>query len=156
MKSAKLIMFTAVLLIVLAPLAYLALWWPTRRHVARRDRLEASVEYMTPLHREYRDGDYAHAKAAMLEVVRHLEEYEAESINQGRGEFRNEDAMLAYVRLARLEEKHGGAQAAQFMRDAVERCAMVKWRRGQGGGRWPKCEASYLRDAVDKLDANIR
>ena len=155
MRTTKLLLSAAALLIILAPLAYLALWWPTRKKVAQLDRLGRSVAYTKPLYREYREGGYAHAKAAMLEVVRHLEEYEAESIGRD-GEFRNEDAMLAYVRLANLEAKHGGSQGAEFMREAVARCERLRWRKGQGGSWRRGCDEPTLRGLVEQLDANFK
>ena len=63
--------------------------------------------------------------------------------------------MLAYARLATLEDKHGGARGAEFMREAVARCERLKWRKGQGGGWRLGCDEQTLRGMVEQLDANL-
>jgi hypothetical protein len=153
MKTIKLLKFMAALLVCFTAGAYAAQWWPKRTHPELR-RLGESVEYTTPLYRQYRNGDYVRAKAAMLEIVRHLDEYEAESARRG-VEWGNTDGMWAYARLAKLEAKHGGAQGAEFMREAAARCERLKLREGQRG-RWRRCDESYLRGEVDRLDVNIK
>lgn len=128
----------------------------TKREGPELRRLGESVAYTQPLYRQYREGDHARAKAAMLEVVRHLDEYEAESARRGADyALSNEDAMMAYVRLAKVEEKHGGTQAREFMREAVARCERLKGR-GEPVARYRRCEEPYLRDQADRLDANIK
>lgn len=154
MRPTKLLLTTAALLILLGPVAYVALSWSAQMHPELR-RLRDSVEYTEPLYREYRDGDYAHAKAAMLKVVSHLEEYEAVSLSRG-VEYHNTDVMLAYVRLANLEAKHGGSQGKEFMREALARCERLKRRKGRGGNWRRTCDEPTLRRVVELLDANIK
>lgn len=154
MKTIKLLRFTAALLVCFTAGAYAVQLWPKRMHPELR-RLGESVTYTAPLYRQYRDGDHAQATAAMLEVVRHLDEYDAESARRG-VQYRNTDAMLAYVRLAKLEAKHGGARGAEFMREAVARCERIKWRGGEAGGWRYGCDEATLHRHVDGSDVNIR
>lgn len=153
MKTIKLHRFTAALLVCFTAGAYAAQLWPKRMHPELR-RLGESVAYTKPLYREYRDGDYGRAKAAMLEVVRHLDGYGAESAWRG-VEWDNVDGMWAYVRLAKLEARHGGAQGAEFMREAVARCERLKQDTAPAA-RWRRCDESHLRAEVDRSDANIK
>lgn len=148
MKTTKILGFVA-LLVGFAG-GYCAVKGLFRSRPDEVSRLGRSVEFTRPLYAEYAAGDYARARGAMLAVARHLDDYEAESARRGVA-FHNVDGMMAYVRLAKLEEGRGrgGEARAAYASEAAARCERLRaaggWRRG--------CEESSLRAEVDRTDA---
>ena len=149
MKTMKLLRFAAALLVGFAAGAYAVRLLPKSQPAELR-RLGESVEFSKPLYAQYSAGDYEQGRAAMLALVSHLDEYAAESERCGVSYY-NADAMMAHVRLAKLEEGRDGAARADFMREAVARCERLR-----AAGGWRRaCDESYLRGEVDRSDALI-
>jgi hypothetical protein len=93
----------------------------------------------------YRLGTYENAKRLLLQNVRLLDEMSHSSDHYIGGDSSATDAVISYVRLAKLEEKRGGDEDG-FMREAVARCErLARWKAG--------CSANSLRDFTDKMDA---
>ena len=97
------------------------------------------------VYRQYHDADHAAAKAALLEHVRFLDQLGAESSEQGKGPYAV-DAMISYVRLAKLEEKNNGIGKAEYMREAAARCERLKQ-------KWGDCSVERLRRQADQMDS---
>ena len=148
MRKMKLLRFTAALLVGFTAGAYAVRLTPKSEHPELR-RLRESVELTAPLYRQYRAGDYAQAKEALLTLARHLDRYDAESPEPGLSPYAG-DAMMTFARLAKLEERQGAAAAAgEYMREAVRRC---EWIEGLSR-RARHCSETYLRDSVVRTDA---
>jgi hypothetical protein len=93
----------------------------------------------------YRLGTYENAKRLLLQNVRLLDEMSRGSDRYVGGDSSATDAVISYVRLAKLEEKVGGDEDG-YMREAVARCErLARWKVG--------CSENSLRDFTDKMDA---
>lgn len=93
---------------------------------------------------QYRNADYQTAKQALLEH-RHLLDQMSHAAPRPLNPYAV-DAMLFTVRLAKLEEKHAGKEAPQYLQEAVMRCAKVGW---------AKCSEAKLHLTVDQIDAAV-
>ena len=95
-------------------------------------------------YKQYRTGDYATAKAALLDFIRYLEE-QMRDPSYAHIEAAKSDIMTAYVRLAKLEEKNNGAEKESYMQQAVARCQQLKIK--------GDCSPQTLRKRIDDFDA---
>jgi len=108
-------------------------------------KLASRVAHSEHVFHLYQHGDYATAKAALLDLVRIYDEarYEKKSPDDSSEAV---DAMLTFVRLAKLEEKNNGSQREEYMREASARCARFRL-------KWNNCSEEALRREVDRMDA---
>jgi len=97
------------------------------------------------VYRQYHNADYATAKAALLDHIRSLDQLSAESGDKSNNPHAA-DAMVSYVRLAKLEEKNRGGGKAEYMREASARCERLN-------RRWGDCSEEQLRRRVDQMDS---
>jgi hypothetical protein len=145
MKTIKLIAATLALAV-----GFTAGFYAVRKVTKREDpelrRLRESVEVSAPLQRQYREGDYARAKEALLALASRYDGFDAESDNPLNPYAA--DAKMCYARLAMLEERHGRSGDAA-MGEAVRRCERLK---SLGGRQWD-CSAEFLRAEVARTDA---
>jgi len=105
-------------------------------------RLETATERGEYVFRLYFTADYAIARAEILDYIRLLDRFASQSNDTVRN-CHYDNGMLWYVRLAKLEEQNGGANAAEYMREATTRCARLPW---------PDCSEDELRRQVDRMD----
>lgn len=118
-------------------------------------KIECSFEASRRAYRTYRTADYRTARAALFDDVRRLDELSKDNaltrkMNGGAevpvGNPFASEAMMGYVRLAKLEEKNGGGGATMYMAEAVRRCERM----------WPQapiCGDAGLRQMADQMDA---
>jgi len=94
-------------------------------------------------YKQYKTGDYASAKAALLYFI----DFNKQLIASGSAEEKTytADIMISYVRLAKLEEQHGGPDMEKYMAEAGSYCKQVKFKN-------ETCSAESMRKAVDLLD----
>lgn len=83
------------------------------------------------------------AKLAIVEHLSYLDSLSRESADENRNPFAS-DAMVWCVRLAKLEERDRGPNAAEYMRQAVERCK----KRGMAD-----CSESGIREIAERMDS---
>ena len=94
-------------------------------------------------YRAYKTADYATARAALLDFAQWLDKA---SSDPNATDAVRDDAVLSYVRLAKLEEKEGHtAEQTAYMKQAVARCQSKKQ---QMGG----CAEERLRRITDQVD----
>lgn len=115
------------------------------RTASDREKLAVIAALSRDVYRQYHSGDDAGAKATLLAHVRLLERAEAESDPQNNNPYAV-DAMISYVRLAKLEEKNKGGGKARYMREASVRCERL-------GLKWGDCSEEVLRRSVDRMDS---
>ena len=137
---------TTVALVVGFTAGFYAVGKMTKREDPELRRLRESVERSAPLERQYREGDYARAKEALQSLISHYDRMDAESA--GRANPYAADAVACYARLSVLEQKNGGAGAAE-MGEAVRRCERLR----ELGGRPRNCSEEHLRAEVARADA---
>jgi hypothetical protein len=94
-------------------------------------------------YRQYKTADYTTAKAALLDYINYLDRL-AET-DPTLKEMLMSDAMVSYVRLAKLEEKNRGSEGARYMTEAASRCGKLRI-------KWGNCAAETLRTKVDAID----
>ncbi|HLL74487.1 MAG TPA: hypothetical protein VK421_04425 [Pyrinomonadaceae bacterium] len=145
MKTIKLIAATLALAV-----GFTAGFYAVRKVTKREDpslrHLREAVEMSAPLHRQYREGDYAQAKEALLALASRYDSFDAGSATPLNPY--SADAKMCYARLAMMEERHGRSGEAA-MGEAVRRCERLK---SFGGHQW-NCSAEYLRAEVARMDA---
>lgn len=107
-----------------------------------RAKLAQAVKRGDQTFHQYFNADYSTAKTAALDYIRFLDQASAESANPLRNPYRP-DAMIWYVRLAKLEEKNHGSEQAGYMREAVARCQKL----GSAD-----CSEERLRRDADRTD----
>ena len=94
-------------------------------------------------YRQYKNSDYATAKGALLDYITFLDRFA--DTDPTLSNTRMADAMVSYVRLAKLEEKNHGPDAAHYMTEAVSRCGKLNVKMGN-------CSPESLRTSVDRID----
>lgn len=94
-------------------------------------------------YKQYQTADYDTGKAALLDFIEFLKGL----IASGSAESRTYtiDVMISYVRLAKLEEKHGGADKEKSMAEAALVCKQLNFKDTD-------CSDKSMRELVDKLD----
>lgn len=90
--------------------------------------LKEAAEHGENAYRQYRTGDYATAKEALLNYVRYLEGKVADP-SSTLGETAKADLMINYARLAKLEERNNGPEREVYMQKAVAMCQQLKVQR---------------------------
>ncbi len=110
-----------------------------------RQKLAEATARNEEVYRQYHDADYQTAKAALLGHIRFLDRLSAESADQSSNPYAI-DAMVSYVRLAKLEERNNGVGKAEYMREASARCERLRY-------RWGDCSDGELRRKVDQMDS---
>jgi hypothetical protein len=105
--------------------------------------LEETAKQSEQVFRLYLTADYVTAKESVLNHIKRLDQLSAESERPDRNPY-SADAMIWYVRLAKLEEgnKTGGNQ--EYMNEARQRCL----KRGRAD-----CSEERLLADVDRMDA---
>ena len=98
------------------------------------------------VYQQYQTADYPTAKKSLLDLAHTLDGLNAESNRPNRNPH-TYDAMISYVRLAKLEERNGGASQAEFMKEAAARCEKL----GQAD-----CSEKRLRYVTDAMDGEFR
>jgi len=121
-----------------AGLVYLWIHRPT----PEQQKLVESGKQSQVVFSQYQTGDYATAKKALLENASRLDGLSAESGNSNRNPYAV-DAMMSYVRLAKLEEKNKGTAQAEYMKEASARCGRLGW---------ADCSEKRLRRDIDRMD----
>lgn len=127
------------LVAVLVVLGYLWIQRPT----LEQQKLVESGKRSQEVFSQYQTGDYTTARKALLENTRRLDGLSAES-----GKPWNPyavDAMVSYVRLAKLEEKNRGTNQAEYMKEASARCGKLGWAS-------QLCSEEKLRQVTDQMD----
>jgi hypothetical protein len=107
------------------------------------DKLAEAAARGNTVYKQYKTSDYPTAKAALLDHINFLDRTAA-SDPELANTF-NADAMLSYVRLAKLEQKNRGSDEARYLGEAISRCG----KRAVKGN----CSADALTAEVDKVDA---
>lgn len=107
-------------------------------------KLKETADRGNESYKQYRTGDYATAKAALLDFIRYLEE-QMRDASYAHAEVAKSDIMTSYVRLAKLEETNNGAEKENYMQQAVARCEQLKIK--------GDCSPQALRKRVDDFDA---
>lgn len=129
-------------LVVGAGLVYLWIHRPTpeQQKMVEIGKREQSA------YQQYQTADYPTAKKALLDLAHTLDGLNAESNRPNRNPH-TYDAMISYIRLAKLEERNGGAFQAAFMKEAAARCEKL----GQAD-----CSEKKLRYIADAMDGEFR
>lgn len=141
MRIRKLIILTVLLLATVAAGIVLVNSWKKK---SKEEKLAQSMKQSEYTYQQYRDGDYATAKTAILAHLELLNKRSGESERPVRNPY-FVDGMMWYVRLAHLEEMNNNpAGEAESMSEALSRCAKT--------GRWD-CSAEKLRREAARLDA---
>ena len=107
-----------------------------------QQKLAESIKQDEAVLEQYFTADYDTAKDAMLNHIRHLDLLSAEAADSIRNPYAA-DAKSWYVRLAKLEERNGGNEKSEYMKEACSRCDKL------GGA---DCSEGKLRLEVDRLD----
>ena len=94
-------------------------------------------------YKRYKTADYSTAKAAVLHFIEIDKEFLAASSTERRTYAA--DLTIWYVRLAKLEEQHGGPDKDTYMTQAASYCEQVHWKNDD-------CSAQTMRKAVDVMD----
>lgn len=94
-------------------------------------------------YKEYKTADYDCAKAALLYFIKFNKKLIASPTTER--QTYTADIMISYVRLAKLEERHGSSEKGAYMAQAASYCQKVNFKK-------PDCSAETLRKAVDLLD----
>ena len=110
------------------------------------DKLAESAARGNAVYKQYKTSDYQTAKAALLDYIKFLDQ--ATASDPKFANMNNEDALLSYLRLAKLEQNNNGSDEARYMAEAISRCEKGPIK-DKGNG----CSASALRAMVDKVDA---
>jgi hypothetical protein len=76
-------------------------------------------------YKEYKNGDYPTAKAALLDYVRYLEE-KLQDPAYPHAAMAKVDLTISYVRLAKLEEKNNGPGKEKYMQQAALWCERME------------------------------
>ena len=98
-------------------------------------------------YRQYRTGDYATAKTALLDYIHYLEGKMADPTFV-HVESSKADIMMNYARLARLEEKNNGPERESYMQKALAMCEQMKVKRN--------CSPLDLEAQVDAMDVMLQ
>lgn len=109
---------------------------PANNHLAE------SAQRGDAVYKQYKETDYATAKAALLDYINYLDAL-AQS-DPRMGQMCETDAMTSYVRLAKLEEMNRGADKDRYMILATQRCGRLSIKRN--------CSPESLRSMVDGID----
>ncbi|MBL8203416.1 MAG: hypothetical protein JNM09_04245 [Blastocatellia bacterium] len=120
-----------------------AMMWPAQNGSAKQQLIE-TAHISQQAYSLYRKGGYATAKAALSGHIEYLDRLTATSARPNANPAAV-DAMIFTVRLAKLEEKHGGADKAKYMQDASARCTKLQH-------PWQNCSENILRQKVDQMD----
>jgi hypothetical protein len=74
-------------------------------------------------YKQYKTADYATAKTALLDLIEFLKRLIASRSAESRTY--TIDVMISYVRLAKLEERHGGTDKEKYMAEAALVCKQL-------------------------------
>ena len=107
-------------------------------------QLKEAAERGDQAYRQYRTGDYATAKAALLNYIHYLEGKLADP-SFVHVESAKSDITMNYARLALLEMKNNGADRETYIQKAIAMCEQMKVKRN--------CSPLDLEAQVDALDA---
>jgi len=117
------------------------LWFRNPDNIERK--LAESVERSERVLDLYLNAQDDSAKLAILEHISYLDDLSRESADEDRNPFAT-DAMVWCVRLAKLEERDRGSNAAEYIRQAVERC--------KKSGR-ADCSEAGIREIAERMDS---
>jgi hypothetical protein len=109
--------------------------------------LKEAAERGEYAYRRYRTGDYATAKAALLDFVHYLEAKVADP-KSTLGETAKADVMITYARLAKLEGRNNGPEREAYMQKAIAMCQQLKIER--------KCSPLDMEAQVGVIDDMMR
>src|ERR1044071_6036186 len=84
------------------------------------DKLAEAAARGNAAYKQYKTADYQTAKAALLDYIKFLDQTTASDPKFAN--MNNQDALLSYLRLAKLEQKNHGADEARYMTEAISRC----------------------------------
>jgi hypothetical protein len=143
MENLKRLQFRAGRAVVLALLVFLS-GCDSGEYKAQ---LKEAVERGEQAYRQYRTGDYATAKSALLDYVHYLERKLADP-SFVHVESAKSDVMMNYARLARLETQNNGPDRDMYMQKALAMCEQMKVKRN--------CSPLDLEAQVDAMDAMFR
>jgi hypothetical protein len=107
-------------------------------------QLQQAAERGEYAYRQYRTGDYATAKSALLDYIRYLEGKIADP-SFVHAESAKSDIAMNYARLARLETQNNGPDRDAYMQKAIAMCEQMNVKRN--------CSPLDLEAQVDAMDA---
>lgn len=137
----KYIMF-AMLILASACLTLAGYMW-VKKVDTFKERAAISLKQSDLAFQKYFNADYDSAKEIMLNHIRLLDKFSAESENPVRNPFAS-DATFWFVRLAKLEGKNNQmAEKARCMDEALSRYASIYK---------TSCSAEYLQQQVERMD----
>ena len=110
------------------------------------DKLAEAAARGNAAYKHYNTSDYQTAKAALLDYIKFLDQTTASDPKFAN--MNNEDALLSYLRLAKLEQKNNGSDEVRYMAEAISRCE-----KGSVKDKGNACSAEALRAMIDKVDA---
>ena len=110
------------------------------------DKLAEAAARGNAAYKQYKTSDYQTAKAALLDYIKFLDQTTASDPKFAN--MNNEDALLSYLRLAKLEQKNKGSDEVRYMAEAISRCE-----KGSVKDKGNACSAEALRAMIDKVDA---
>jgi len=110
------------------------------------DKLAEAAARGNAAYKQYKTSDYQTAKAALLDYIKFLDQTTASDPKFAN--MNNEDALLSYLRLAKLEQKNKGSDEVRYMTEAISRCE-----KGSVKDKGNACSAEALRAMIDKVDA---
>ncbi|HEU4434341.1 MAG TPA: hypothetical protein VFR51_13245 [Pyrinomonadaceae bacterium] len=105
--------------------------------------LKEAAERGEYAYRQYRTADYAAAKTALLDFVNFLERKIADP-SSTLGETAKAEIMIAYARLAKLEERNSGPEREAYMQKSIAMCQQLKVQR--------KCTALDMEAQIGAID----
>ena len=109
------------------------------------DKLAEEAARGKAAYKQNKTADYQTAKAALLDYIKFLDQTTASDPKFAN--MNNQDALLSYLRLAKLERTNNGSDETRYMAEAISRCEQ-----GSVKDKGNACSADALRAMIDKVD----